>query len=434
MYRCKCLKRYLNILYHTFTKKAIVEMFFSLMYNDNMVTVNFNPNVDMGKTTELLRSIMADKMGGWFTLPGKVNTKELSRIIDASRKIQSDSEYLVCIGIGGSYLGHRAVIEALRPRSRTKVIYAGNSLSQRELNRVLEEVGEHDFSINVISKSGKTLEPAVAFAAFKKKLAAKYGAEEAVRRIYVTTDADTGMLHDEAVTNGYIRFVIPGDIGGRYSVLTAVGLLPMAVAGVDVDDLLAGAIEQSNLLIAELSSDNGVAQLPDGNVASLADNPAVKYAWTRYALGSNKFDTEVFATFEPSTAYFSEWLKQLFGESEGKNGQGVWPASVIYTTDLHSLGQFMQEGRRNVWETIIDYPTDEMNAKAVTAVRKAHTAGGIPVLSIRVDTFNERAFGQLIYFFEVACAMSAKLFGVNPFDQPGVEAYKTELQKLVQLV
>ena len=399
-----------------------------------MITVNANPKIDLSKTIENLRSIRADMMGGWFDLPHKIDTRELSQIIDASRKIKSDSEYLVCIGIGGSYLGHRAVIEALRPQSKTKVVYAGNSLSQRELNRVLEEVGDHDFSLNVISKSGKTLEPAIAFEAFKKKLSAKYGAQEAVRRIYVTTDAENGMLHDEAVTNGYMRFVIPNNIGGRYSALTAVGLLPMAVAGLDVDDLLAGAIEQSKVILAEMSSENGEVQLNDGTKLSLLENPAVKYAWTRYALGANGFDTEVFATFEPSTQFFNEWLRQLFGESEGKNKQGVWPASVVYTTDLHSLGQFMQEGRRNMWETIIDYPTDEVNAKAVTAVRSAHMAGGIPVLSIRVDSFGERAFGELIYFFEVACAMSAKLFGVNPFDQPGVEAYKIELQKLVQLV
>ncbi len=411
-----------------------------------MITVNVNPKIDIAKTAQLLTAIRADKMGGWFDFPRNINTRELSRIIAAARKIQSESEYLVCIGIGGSYMGHRAIIEALKPHPTTKIIYAGNSLSHRELKMALDEVGDKDFSINVISKSGTTLEPVVAFDAFKKKLVTKYGAQGAAGRIYATTDGNGGMLHDEAMTNGYFRFVIPDNVGGRYSVLTAVGLLPMAVAGIDVDDLLSGAMEQNNLLMTALMgtmADEQNASRDDADatdveaevpkVPSLAEDPAVKYAWARYALGANGYDTEVFATFEPSTAYFNEWLKQLFGESEGKNGQGVFPASAVYSTDLHSLGQFMQEGRRNIWETIIDYPTDELNAKVITAVRKAHTAGGIPVLNIRVDAFNEKAFGQLVYFFEVACALSSKLFGVNPFDQPGVEAYKAELKKLVQI-
>jgi glucose-6-phosphate isomerase len=203
---------------------------------------------------------------------------------------------------------------------------------------------------------------------------------------------------------------VPDNIGGRYSVLTAVGLLPLAVAGVDIDKLLEGA----------------------SDAAEEAVEPAAKYASKRFELGSKGYDTEVFASFEPATAYFNEWLKQLFGESEGKGRSGVLPASVIYSTDLHSLGQFMQDGRRNLWETIIDYPTDELNAKVVSAVRKAHTIGGIPVLDIVVSSFDEKGFGELIYFFELACAVSAKLFGVNPFDQPGVEAYKKELKKLME--
>ena len=387
-----------------------------------MITVNVNSKVEIDKTVQILTEIRADKMGGWFDWPNRIDTRELSRIIAASQKIRSDSEYLVCIGVGGSYLGHRAIIEALQPKPKTKIIYAGNSLSRRELRMALSEVGEHSFSINVITKSGTTLEPLVAFDAFKKKLLAKYGPAEAARRIYATTDANTGMLHDEAVTNGYFRFVVPDDIGGRYSVLTPVGLLPMAVAGIDVDDLLSGAMEQNALIMSALEDTN-----------ALAENPAVKYAWARYMLGANGYDTEVFATFEPSTAFFNEWLKQLFGESEGKNGRGVWPASVVYSTDLHSLGQFMQDGRRNIWETIIDYPTDEMNARVITAVRKAHTAGGIPVMNIQINTFNEKGFGELVFFFELACAISAKLFGVNPFDQPGVEAYKAELKRLITI-
>ena len=261
----------------------------------------------------------------------------------------------------------------------------------------------------MISKSGTTLEPAIAFSEFKKKLIEKYGEEEANSRIYATTDKKEGALHDEAVAAGYTRFVVPDNIGGRYSVLTAVGLLPLAVAGVDVDKLLVGAAE----------------------AVETAVEPAIKYAWMRYALGQKNYDTEVFASFEPSTMYFNEWLKQLFGESEGKDKQGIFPASVIYSTDLHSLGQFMQDGRRNLFETIIDYPTDETNTKVVQAVRIAHTDGGIPVLDIKVSSFDEKGFGELIYFFELACAISAKLFGVNPFDQPGVEAYKKELKRLM---
>lgn len=374
-----------------------------------MIKVNFSAEVDKEKSEKILAEIKKDPMGGWMELPRKYDMGEFARIKEAAAKIQEESEYLVCIGIGGSYLGHRAVIEALRPKSETKIIYAGNSLSKRELDRALKKVGDHDFSVNVISKSGTTLEPAISFEAFKKKLVEKYGVEEAMQRIYATTDADTGSLHDEAVENGYTRFVVPNNIGGRYSVLTAVGLLPLAVAGVDIDKLLEGAAEAVETVV----------------------EPAINYAWMRYTLGKKGYDTEVFASFEPSTMYFNEWLKQLFGESEGKDKQGIFPAAVVYSTDLHSLGQFMQDGRRNLFETIIDFPTDELNAKVVTAVRIAHTEGEIPVLNINVSSFDEKGFGELIYFFELACAVSAKLFGVNPFDQPGVEAYKLELRKLL---
>ena len=377
-----------------------------------MITVNFSPEMDTAKTEEILQEIRNDKMGGWLELPERMQGEELAKIKQAAREINENSEYLVCIGIGGSYLGHKAIIEALNPQSKTKIVYAGNSLSSRELERALNEVDGHDFSINVISKSGTTLEPALAFDKFKAKLVEKYGAEGAAKRIYATTDAVSGVLHEEAVEKGYVSFVVPDDVGGRYSVLSPVGLLPMAVAGVDIDALLAGASEGASYLVG-------------------ADSPAAKYAWARYAMGKKGYDTEVFASFEPCTMYFNEWLKQLFGESEGKNQQGVWPASVIYSTDLHSLGQFMQDGRRNLWETIIDFPTDDTNTKVVQAVKTAHLAGGIPVLNIGVSSFDEKGFGELIYFFEVACAVSAKLFGVNPFDQPGVEAYKAELKKLL---
>lgn len=375
-----------------------------------MIKVNFNAEVDKAQAQRILAEIKKDVMGGWMELPKKYDMGEFARIKEAAAKINEESEYLVCIGIGGSYLGHRAVIEALRPKSETKIIYAGNSLSKRELEWALEKVGDHDFSINVISKSGTTLEPAIAFEAFKKKLIEKYGAEEAMTRIYATTDARRGALHDEAVENGYTRFVVPDNIGGRYSVLTAVGLLPMAVAGVDISKLLEGAAE----------------------AVETAVEPALNYAYMRYTLDSKGYDTEMFASFEPATVYFNEWLKQLFGESEGKEKRGILPDSLIYSTDLHSLGQYIQDGRRNLFETIIDYPTDDLNAKIVAAVRIAHTEGGIPVLNISVPSFDEKGFGELIYFFELTCAVSAKLIGVNPFDQPGVEKYKLELRKLLK--
>lgn len=375
-----------------------------------MIKVNFNAEVDKAQVQRILAEIKKDAMGGWLELPKKYDMGEFARIKEAAAKINEESEYLVCIGIGGSYLGHRAVIEALRPKSETKIIYAGNSLSKRELEWALEKVGDHDFSINVISKSGTTLEPAIAFEAFKKKLIEKYGVEEAMTRIYATTDAKRGALHDEAVENGYTRFVVPDNIGGRYSVLTAVGLLPMAVAGVDISKLLEGAAE----------------------AVDVAVEPALNYAYMRYTLDSKGYDTEMFASFEPATVYFNEWLKQLFGESEGKEKRGILPDSLIYSTDLHSLGQYIQDGRRNLFETIIDYPTDDLNAKIVAAVRIAHTEGGIPVLNISVPSFDEKGFGELIYFFELTCAVSAKLIGVNPFDQPGVEKYKLELRKLLK--
>jgi len=373
-----------------------------------MITVNFSPEIDEEKLNKILGEIKSDSMGGWVDLPATFDDEVLAKIHDTAEQIQKDSQVLVCIGIGGSYLGHRAIIEALAPTNGVEVLYAGNSLSQRELDKVIEQIGDRDFSVNVISKSGTTLEPARAFEVFKKKLADKYGVAEAMKRIYATTDAEKGELHDEAVRDKYATFVVPDNIGGRYSVLSSVGLLPMAAAGIDIDTLLDGAEGMSKNIDA-----------------------AVKYAFMRNLLGEKGYDTEVFASFEPATMYFNEWIKQLFGESEGKDRQGIFPASVIYSTDLHSLGQFMQDGRRNLWETIINYPTDEDNAKVVKAVQTAHTKGGLPVLKINVSSYDEYGFGELIYFFEMSCAISAKLFGVNPFDQPGVEAYKSELRKLM---
>ena len=379
-----------------------------------------------------------DDFGGWVDLPVNYDKEEFARIKAAAKKINEDSDVLVCIGIGGSYLGHRAVIETLGgERGRTKIVYAGNSLSPRMLEKALAEVGEKDFSINVISKSGTTTEPAVAFRVFKQKLIEKYGEEEAARRIYATTDANKGALHDEAVAKGYETFVVPDNIGGRYSVLTAVGLLAIAVAGVNIDALMDGAEEERAVLI----SDGGAA---------------AEYAAMRNMLLAKGYDIEILANFEPQFVMFNEWWKQLFGESEGKDGKGIYPASVVDSTDLHSMGHYIHEGRRALFETFVEVQDeyrgvtvpafgenldgmqylegkelDYINKTANAATREAHMAGGVPVLEILVPEIDERALGGLIYFFEMACALSGFTLGVNPFNQPGVEAYKNRMFELL---
>ena len=378
-----------------------------------------------------------DEFGGWVDLPVNYDKEEFARIKAAAAKIQNDSDYLVCIGIGGSYLGHRAVIEALGGAKKTKILYSGNSLSPRELQKVQKEIGDKDFSINVISKSGTTTEPAVAFRIFKQMLIDKYGEDEAAERIYATTDANKGALHDEAVAKGYATFVVPDNIGGRYSVLTAVGLLAIAATGVDIDALMDGAEEERAALI----SDGGLA---------------TEYAVARNVLLENGFDIEILANFEPQFMYFNEWWKQLFGESEGKDHKGIFPASVIDSTDLHSMGQYIQEGRRNLFETFVEIAEeydgvkvpeleenldglkylegkemDYVNKTANAATREAHTAGGVPVLEIILPKLDERSLGALIYFFEMSCAISGFTLGVNPFNQPGVEAYKTRMFELL---
>lgn len=393
--------------------------------------------VNVAAIQEIISQIRADAMGGWFDLPETYDKTEFAEIKSAAAKIQSNSQYLVCIGIGGSYLGHRALIEALNPTSPTKILYAGNSLSPLAFDQLLKTLGDADFSINVISKSGTTTEPAVAFRLLKAKLVQKYGTDGARARIYATTDANRGALHDEALQEKYTRFVVPDNIGGRYSVFSAVGLLPLAVAGVDIDALLGGASEEYH----------------DTFDHQLANAAAIKYASTRATLAAEHHDVEILATFEPALQYIEEWWKQLFGESEGKQGQGIFPASVIYTTDLHSLGQYLQEGRRNIFETMLEIeaapatdfsvPSDIqnldglnylagknlsfINQSALEATIAAHRSGGIPVLEIAAPDLSTRSLGALIYFFELACAISAKLQGVNPFDQPGVEAYKTNM-------
>ena len=402
-------------------------------------TENFVSAAELSAETEkaksLLPKISASSMAGWLDLPKNYDREEFARIKSATTKIRFDSKYLVCIGIGGSYLGARAIIEALGNTSDTKILYAGNSLSSIELSKTLETLGDADFSVNIISKSGTTLEPAIAFRIFKQKLIDKYGEAEAFARIYATTDANKGALHDEAVVNGYQTFVVPDNIGGRYSVLTAVGLLPIAVAGINIDEFMAGALDEHDA----------------GSEAAMA------YATARNILLTKGYDIEVLASFEPTLTYLNEWWKQLFGESEGKEGKGIFPASVIYTTDLHSLGQYLQEGRRNLLETFINISTPPavdhvvpslaenadglayvegktlsyVNEKACAATIEAHLAGGVPILAIDVLNLSARSLGALVYFFEYACAISATILSVDPFDQPGVEAYKNNMFRLL---
>ncbi len=395
-------------------------------------------NERVALTRQFVARAQQDGFGGWVDLPVNYDRDEFARIKSAAAQINADSDYLICVGIGGSYLGHRAVIEALGgERGRTKILYAGNSLSARELEKVVKQLGAADFSVNVISKSGTTTEPAVAFRTFKKLLIDKYGEEAAAKRIYATTDANKGALHDEAVAKGYTTFVVPDNIGGRYSVLTGVGLLAIAVAGIDIDRLMDGAEEERTALI----SDGG---------------KAAEYAVLRNVMLEKGYNIEVLANFEPSFMYFNEWWKQLFGESEGKEGKGIFPASVIYSTDLHSMGQYMQEGRRALFETFVeiagDYAgvtvpgsaenldglqylegreLDSICKVAAQATREAHAAGGVPVTQITMPNIDERSLGALIYFFEMACALSAFTLGVNPFNQPGVEAYKTRMFELL---
>lgn len=396
-------------------------------------------NLKLEQARNAVTRAQEDDFGGWVDLPVKYDKEEFARIEKAAEKINGDSDYLVCIGIGGSYLGHRAVIEALGgERKRTKIIYAGNSLSSLQLDCALRELGDADFSINVISKSGTTTEPAVAFRVFKEKLIAKYGEEEAAKRIYATTDANKGALHDEAVAKGYEMFVVPDNIGGRYSVLTAVGLLAIATAGINIRLLMDGAEEERFALI----SNGGLA---------------AEYAAVRNCLLDRHYDIEILANFEPQFASFNEWWKQLFGESEGKDGLGIFPASVVDSTDLHSMGQYIQEGRRNLFETFVQIDSDlshatvpamndnldglaylegkeldYINKKACEATKAAHKDGGVPVLEIKMPSLDERSLGGLIYFFEMSCALSGFVLGVNPFNQPGVEAYKNNMFKLLE--
>ena len=379
-------------------------------------------------------------------LPRDHDREEYARILAAAKKIQSDSKALVVIGIGGSYLGARGVIECLcspnynlRKKSTPNIYFIGNGLSSDALADVMELLGDDDFSVNVISKSGTTTEPAVAFRFFREKLERKYGKAGAAARIYATTDRSRGALKALADAEGYETFTVPDDVGGRYSVLTAVGLLPIAVAGIDLDELMRGAQE-----------------LMDRCAVNDFTNPAWQYAAIRSELYHRGKKIELLACFEPAFRFMAEWWKQLYGESEGKDNLGLFPASVDFTADLHSMGQYIQQGERHLLETVVRFAPgkrsqsvphdalngdglnflagrtmDYINRQAMDGTLLAHVEGGVPNIILNLGENNARTMGQLIYFFEYACGLSGYLLGVNPFDQPGVEAYKKNMFALL---
>ena len=419
--------------------------------NFNNVLIN---NDEINKYEDMVKDIhnklhdncnSQDNFMGWLDLPINYDKEELEQIKICAEKVKNNSKYLLVIGIGGSYLGARAVIEALTStfynlRENSPIIlYVGNNLSTSYINDIIKIIGNDDFSINVISKSGTTTEPAIAFRIFKKILENKYG-NNASERIFVTTDEEKGALHTIAKENNYQTFKIPNNIGGRYSVLTAVGLFPIAVANINVDKLLNGAIKAYNKY----------------NNSNLNENDCYKYAVIRNLLYHKDKNIEIFASYEPRLHYFIEWLKQLFGESEGKNGKGIFPVGVEFTTDLHSLGQYIQDGKRNLFETILNIENtnesitmtkeennldnlnylegltlDYINHKAMEGTIDAHVSNDVPNILINVDKLDEETIGELIYFFELACAMSGFILNVNPFSQPGVEKYKQNMFKLL---
>lgn len=419
--------------------------------NFNNVLIN---NDEINKYEDMVKDIhnklhdncnSQDNFMGWLDLPINYDKEELEQIKICAEKVKNNSKYLLVIGIGGSYLGARAVIEALTStfynlrESSPIILYVGNNLSTSYINDIIKIIGNDDFSINVISKSGTTTEPAIAFRIFKKILENKYG-NNASERIFVTTDEEKGALHTIAKENNYQTFKIPNNIGGRYSVLTAVGLFPIAVANINVDKLLNGAIKAYNKY----------------NNSNLNENDCYKYAVIRNLLYHKDKNIEIFASYEPRLHYFIEWLKQLFGESEGKNGKGIFPVGVEFTTDLHSLGQYIQDGRRNIFETVLNIENtnesitmtkeennldnlnylegltlDYINHKAMEGTIDAHVSNDVPNILINVDKLDEETIGELIYFFELACAMSGFILNVNPFNQPGVEKYKQNMFKLL---
>ena len=387
---------------------------------------------------------------GWLELPTNYDKKEFDKIKKAAEKIQKDTDVLLVIGIGGSYLGARAVIESLTntfynmqdktARKTPQILYVGNNLSSTYVSDLIDYIADKDISINVISKSGTTTEPAIAFRIFREILENKYSLKEARERIYVTTDKKKGALKELAKKEKYTTFVIPDNVGGRYSVLTAVGLLPIAAAGINIEELMAGA-----RFAQDRYSDE-----------DLKYNECYKYAVLRNVLYEKEKNIELLITYEPKMHYFIEWWKQLFGESEGKEQKGIYPSGAEFTTDLHSLGQYIQEGRRNLFETVISIEKPErditlkmeeddldnlnylagktlsyVNKKAMEGTIEAHVDGDVPNVVINIEKLDANNIGQLIYFFELACAMSGEILGVNPFNQPGVEKYKTNMFKLL---
>ena len=410
----------------------------------------------MKKIAEDAKKVLVDKTGagndflGWIDLPVNYDKEEFDRIKKAAKKIQEDSEVLIVIGIGGSYLGARAAIDFLRHgfynnvskeiRKTPEIYYAGNSISPAYLQGLIDVVGDRDFSVNIISKSGTTTEPAIAFRIFKEMLEKKYGKEEAAKRIYATTDKSKGALKGLATAEGYESFVVPDDVGGRFSVLTAVGLLPIAVSGADIDKLMEGAASGR-----EKALNN-----------AFEENDAIKYAAIRNILLRKGKSVEITANYEPSLHYFGEWWKQLYGESEGKDQKGIFPAAVDLTTDLHSMGQFIQDGSRIMFETVIKIEQsdakiiidkdpedldglnylagkemDFVNKSAMNGTILAHTDGNVPNLLVSVPKQNEFYLGELFYMYEFACGVSGYILGVNPFNQPGVESYKKNMFALL---
>ena len=411
---------------------------------------NMKVQVEAAKKVLLDRSGAGNDFLGWIDLPVDYDKEEFARIQKAAEKIRNDSEVLLVIGIGGSYLGARAAIEFLRhsfynmipkeKRGTPEIYFVGNSISTRYISHLIDVIGDRDFSINMISKSGTTTEPAIAFRVFKEMLEKKYGKEEAAKRIYATTDKARGALKNLAAEEGYESFVVPDDVGGRFSVLTAVGLLPIAVSGADIVKLMEGAASGREMALN----------------APYEENDAVLYAALRNILHRKGKSTEILANYEPSLHYVSEWWKQLYGESEGKDHKGIFPASVDLTTDLHSMGQFIQDGARIMFGTVLEVEeceqeivmgeepvdldglnylagknVDFINKSAMNGTILAHTDGEVPNLLVKIPRQDEFSLGQLFYFFEFACGVSGYMLGVNPFNQPGVESYKKNMFALL---
>lgn len=425
-------------------------------YKKAMPFIGQNEIDNMAEYVKTAHNMLHDKTGagndflGWVNLPDNYDKEEFSRIKKAAEKIRSNSDVLIVIGIGGSYLGARAAIEMLQhsfynalskdQRKAPQIFFAGNNISSTYMCDLLEAIEGKDISVNVISKSGTTTEPAIAFRIFKELLENKYGKEGAKERIFATTDAKRGALKTLADAEGYETFVISDDVGGRYSVLTAVGLLPIAAAGIDIDAMMQGAKDA----------------MKEYNNPNLAENECYQYAVVRNALYRKGKNVEMMVNYEPGLHYFGEWWKQLFGESEGKDGKGIFPAAADFSSDLHSMGQYIQEGMRMLFETalLVETPRknleiketsdnldglnflagksiDFVNSMAAAGTALAHTDGNVPNLAIKVSKLDAYNFGVLVYFFEKACGMSGYLLGVNPFDQPGVEAYKKNMFALL---